>query len=512
MNINNKKPTLKDYGLTEQMVQDNKNANANRDRVRKANLELEENSKKVGWTIFGVITVIALLLASSVPGVAFFLILIGAGAGYGTNVAIKKSQKPLPPPYNPEIERKYQNYLIALKTYEANEKIKITTPVKSSQQHKAAKVKNEVVSTTNIKTISTKKTIEQKPVVKEQEYQVGMIVKHKKFGLGQIKQVNKNSHLLTIRFDDDYSFKMIDYTVAPMEIIETPTPKKAIKTEKPTVLSEETKPKPIVEEPIVKTFPDTKIGLTQAQSNLFDEMYNISLKYCVELEISIWKGLVGVGLIGKEHLRYWLTSSSKGNVYVKFGYYSTTLPFTIENRSQILSLTRQVNANFEEFPEKFALIKEKPITETKETPVIDKKDKLDIEQPTEIVKNIPQDDIFDYEEEDTVITEKTDENTSNEIDYDKSLFDINGTILLKVKDTPRENSYSIPQGVTEITDNALLDCKYVHDLVLPSSITTIGSNAFKNCPNLETIFCETKQVKKLLTNIPKNIEIVCLEF
>ena len=93
MNINNKKPTLKDYGLTEQMVQDNKNANANRDRVRKTNLELEENSKKVGWTIFGVITVIALLLASSVPGVAFFLILIGAGAGYGTNVAIKKKSK-----------------------------------------------------------------------------------------------------------------------------------------------------------------------------------------------------------------------------------------------------------------------------------------------------------------------------------------------------------------------------------------------------------------------------------
>jgi hypothetical protein len=46
LNINNKKPTLKDYDLTEQIVQDNKQANTKRDRVRKTNLELEENSKK----------------------------------------------------------------------------------------------------------------------------------------------------------------------------------------------------------------------------------------------------------------------------------------------------------------------------------------------------------------------------------------------------------------------------------------------------------------------------------
>ena len=66
--------------------------------------------------------------------------------------------------------------------------------------------------------------------------------------------------------------------------------------------------------------------------------------------------------------------------------------------------------------------------------------------------------------------------------------------------------------ITKIGNNAFKNCSKLRDLVLPGSIKEIGSNAFDGCDNLETIFCNTKAVKKLLIDLPKHIEIVCLEF
>lgn len=71
---------------------------------------------------------------------------------------------------------------------------------------------------------------------------------------------------------------------------------------------------------------------------------------------------------------------------------------------------------------------------------------------------------------------------------------------------------TIPETVTKIGNNAFKDCVKLRDLVLPGSIKEIGSHAFDGCENLETIFCNTKAVKKLLVDLPKHIEIVCLEF
>lgn len=71
---------------------------------------------------------------------------------------------------------------------------------------------------------------------------------------------------------------------------------------------------------------------------------------------------------------------------------------------------------------------------------------------------------------------------------------------------------TIPETVTKIGNNTFKDCVKLRDLVLPGSIKEIGSHAFDGCENLETIFCNTKAVKKLLVDLPKHIEIVCLEF
>ena len=49
-------------------------------------------------------------------------------------------------------------------------------------------------------------------------------------------------------------------------------------------------------------------------------------------------------------------------------------------------------------------------------------------------------------------------------------------------------------------------------VALPGSIEQIGTNVFSGCDNLETLFVETKAVRKLLKDVPKSIEIVCLEF
>lgn len=69
----------------------------------------------------------------------------------------------------------------------------------------------------------------------------------------------------------------------------------------------------------------------------------------------------------------------------------------------------------------------------------------------------------------------------------------------------------IPDTVTTINDKAFANCKNISSLNLPKSIVYIGENVFDGCENLETIFCETKAVKKLLTNLPKKTEIICLE-
>jgi len=47
--------------------------------------------------------------------------------------------------------------------------------------------------------------------------------------------------------------------------------------------------------------------------------------------------------------------------------------------------------------------------------------------------------------------------------------------------------FIVPEGVTQIGDNAFADCFYLKSITLPSTITTIGTLAFLRCISLETV-------------------------
>lgn len=256
-------------------------------------------------------------------------------------------------------------------------------------------------------------------------------------------------------------------------------------------------------------------------------MLNISLKYCLEVKVSEWRNLVGVGIIQEEHLRYWLGKTNDNEIYVKFADTKEKIPFTFENKSIIIDAVKRVNTAFEENPEQYQLGYYKKKLEQQE-------------KTKQLPINVPEqtDDIdtFNVDDEDTyqsTILEQSQETTT--ITYDNSIFSIQGVTLFKFYGKHNISEYTIPNGieiidknafadnkflyvlnmpetVTSIDDCAFKNCSNLRELILPSSITHIGKNVFDNCDNLETLFCKTKAVKKLLKDLPKHIEIVCLEF
>ena len=48
-------------------------------------------------------------------------------------------------------------------------------------------------------------------------------------------------------------------------------------------------------------------------------------------------------------------------------------------------------------------------------------------------------------------------------------------------------SFIIPDGVTEIGDDAFRGCYFLESIVIPDSVTKIGANAFENCESLKSV-------------------------
>ena len=69
--------------------------------------------------------------------------------------------------------------------------------------------------------------------------------------------------------------------------------------------------------------------------------------------------------------------------------------------------------------------------------------------------------------------------------YDRSQFDIEGTILKKYKGNQSE--VILPQGVTSIWDLAFASCKSLASITIPDSVTSIGDEAFEGCESLMSI-------------------------
>jgi len=54
----------------------------------------------------------------------------------------------------------------------------------------------------------------------------------------------------------------------------------------------------------------------------------------------------------------------------------------------------------------------------------------------------------------------------------------------------------VPWGTTEIPDYAFKNCQQIKEVIFPSSLETIGKQAFYNCTNLKAMHCcGTSQVK-----------------
>ena len=66
-----------------------------------------------------------------------------------------------------------------------------------------------------------------------------------------------------------------------------------------------------------------------------------------------------------------------------------------------------------------------------------------------------------------------------------SNFEINNHILIKYIGS--DDIVTIPDGVTEIGEDAFKESKKLIELVMPDSVTRIGAQAFQNCTKLKTI-------------------------
>lgn len=60
----------------------------------------------------------------------------------------------------------------------------------------------------------------------------------------------------------------------------------------------------------------------------------------------------------------------------------------------------------------------------------------------------------------------------------------------------------LPEGLEVIKDESFTECKFLTTLRIPSSVTSIGKNAFANCPHLNCIYIEKDDLEKFKRMMP----------
>jgi hypothetical protein len=60
-------------------------------------------------------------------------------------------------------------------------------------------------------------------------------------------------------------------------------------------------------------------------------------------------------------------------------------------------------------------------------------------------------------------------------------------VYLKINNEFTEKNYTIPDGVTVISDGAFYKCGCIEEIIIPASVTRIGDHAFADCHNLTTV-------------------------
>ena len=93
---------------------------------------------------------------------------------------------------------------------------------------------------------------------------------------------------------------------------------------------------------------------------------------------------------------------------------------------------------------------------------------------------------------------KVNEDNETFTDENGVLLSKDKTILIYYPEGKKEETYSIPNSVTSIEEDAFQDCSNLTSIIIPNSVTNIGKYAFSKCSNLKDI-----TMSNSVTNIEK---------
>ena len=161
--MENKKPTLSQFGLTEQKVNYNEYAKKNGQAIQNENLRIDEKAIKYGWIAFIASFIILSLIGANaeIDALYFIFLIISAVIGYVTNAIIKKNKLEVPV-YSKEVDMQYQMYLKAVAEYERLEslsKVKTTKTDSFKEPKESAKAKTISTPSKKSKAITSDPTL-----------------------------------------------------------------------------------------------------------------------------------------------------------------------------------------------------------------------------------------------------------------------------------------------------------------------------------------------------------------
>ena len=111
-----------------------------------------------------------------------------------------------------------------------------------------------------------------------------------------------------------------------------------------------------------------------------------------------------------------------------------------------------------------------------------------------------------------------DKNNVNYKSLDGNLYTKDGQTLIQYAIGKKESSFTIPSTVTTIGEEAFYSCKALSSITIPKSVTMIGMRAFRECENLKSVYnlsqlnvikgsisngCVAKYATQVCTEIPK---------
>ena len=82
---------------------------------------------------------------------------------------------------------------------------------------------------------------------------------------------------------------------------------------------------------------------------------------------------------------------------------------------------------------------------------------------------------------------EVDENNSNYSSTNGILFNKEKTRLILYPDGKKNTEYTVPSSVTSIGDSAFRECRSLSSIEIPEGVTSIGAYAFCECTSLSSI-------------------------